>query len=375
MCSPDAPDMTAQNAIAASQAKLSQEQMDWAKQIYSETAPDRAAATQRANAVSDAQLESMNTQTAQAKDYAEYQKGTFRPLEQKIVGDAQTYDTPERREAAAAQAGADVQMGLASARASGARNLERAGVQPGSGKAAALDSQMSLGAASATAAAANKARTQIETVGSAKLADAANLGRGLASNQATSAGLALTAGNNASANGQASGNINAQGNQIMNSGYAGAQSGFAGAAQTYGNITNQQLKANESSGAAMGALGKVAGSFAGSSAGSSLISTGLMAFSDENMKTDRKAVSPKLSLAAVRKMPVDSWRYKKGSAGDDGGKSHVGPMAQDVQRGLGDFTAPDGKKIDLISMNGHLTNAIKQLDKEVMSLKHARRRA
>jgi hypothetical protein len=86
-----------QQAAAMKMSELSAEQLAWAKQVYAETAPDRAAATQRANAVSDAQLESMDTQTALAKDYADYNKSTFRPLEQGIVADAAGYDTPERR--------------------------------------------------------------------------------------------------------------------------------------------------------------------------------------------------------------------------------------------------------------------------------------
>lgn len=252
--SSDAPDMTAQNTIAASQAEMSKEQLAWAKQIYAETAPDRAAATQRANAVSDAQLESMNTQTGLAKDYDAYNKSTFRPLEQGIVADAQAYDTPERREAEAAKATAGVEMSLANQREASNRSLERSGVAPGSAKQLALTGAMDLGSAKLKAGAANAARTQVETIGQARKMDAANLGRGLASSQATSAGLALTAGNNAAANGLASGNINAQGNQIMTSGYAGAQSGLAGAAGTYGNIANAGASADAGNTAAIGGL-------------------------------------------------------------------------------------------------------------------------
>jgi hypothetical protein len=75
-----------------------------------------------------------------------------------------------------------------------------------------------------------------------------------------------------------------------------------------------------------------------------------------------------MSLSAIRNTPVESWRYKPGSAGDDGGKTHVGPMAQAVQKNFGNESAPDGKTLDLISLNGHLTNAVKALDKKVMGL-------
>lgn len=369
----DQPDTSGMNAAAVQQANLSKEQLDWAKQVYAETAPDRADATRRANAVSDAQLESMNTQTGLAKDYDAYNKSTFRPLEQGIVADAQSYDTTARRESEAAKATAGVEMGLSNARNASNRDLERSGVAPGSAKQLALSGAMDLGSAKLKAGAANAARTQVETLGQARRMDAANLGRGLASNQATSAGLALTAGNSAAANGLASGNINAQGNQIMTSGFSGAQSGLAGAAGTYGRIAGIDQQAGDNSGLWQ-AAGTVAGAYFGGPAGAAAGGKiGSSIGSDKNIKTGRQRIDSKVSLAAVRKIPVDSWKYKNGSSEDDGGKTHIGPMAQDVRQSLGDVTAPNGKRIDLISMSGHQTGAIQELDKRVIKLENARK--
>lgn len=271
MCS-DAPDTTKQQEAALQMSELSKEQLDWAKSIYAETAPDRADATRRANLVSDAQLESMNTQTGLAKDYDAYNKSTFRPLEQGIVADAQTYDTPERRESEATKAMAGVEMSLANQRSASNRDLERSGVAPGSAKQLAMSGAMDLGSARLKAGAANAARTQVETIGQARKMDAANLGRGLASSQATSASLALTAGNNAAANGLASGNINAQGNQIMTSGYAGAQSGLAGAAGAYGSAAGAGGSGGSSGlwSAVGGVVGGIYGGPAGAALGSKL---------------------------------------------------------------------------------------------------------
>lgn len=358
MCS-SSPDTSGMNAAAVQQAALSKEQLDWAKQIYGETAPDRAAATARANEVSDAQLEATKTQTALTNDYADYNKSTFRPLEQEIVADAAGYDTPQRREAAAAAAESDVQTSFDNVEGQQQRSLSRMGVNPSSGKSLAVANQTAIAKATGLAGAANKARAQVETIGAAKKMDAVNLGRGLPSAQATSAGLAINQGNSAVNNGMQSGAINAGGNQIMNQGYAGAQSGLAGAANTYGNVANINAKANDNS-AALGAIGTVAGA---------------MIMSDKGIKKDRKPVSSKVSLAALRKLPVESWKYKPGSAGDDGGKTHTGPMAQNVRKGLGDVTAPGGKKIDLISMNGHTIGAVKELDKRLLTLENARRPA
>lgn len=354
MCS-KAPDMSGANAAALQQAKLSGEQLAWAKQIYGETAPDRAAATARANTVSDAQLSALTKQTALTDDYANYNKTTFRPLEQGIVDGANSFDTEAQRELAAGKAGADVNQGFSLAQGTMNRNLARRGVNPASGAALAAGSEMATQQALGLAGASNKARADATTLGYARKMDAANIGRGLASSQATSAGLALNQGNSAASNGAMSGNINAQGNQIMTQGYAGAQQGLAGAANTYGNIANIEQRAGDNS-ALLGAVGSVAGKFV---------------MSDKNMKKGRKPVASKNSLAAIRKMPINSWQYKAGTAGDDGGKTHVGPMAQDVRKGLGDATAPGGKKIDIISMQGHTLNAIKAVDKRLMRLENA----
>ena len=352
-----APDLSGQNQAALQQANLSKEQLDWAKQIYGDTAPDRKAATERANMVSDAQLGQMKEQSALTSDYAKYNRETFRPLEQGIVDGANSYDSEGQRELAAGRASADVNQSFGLARAQMGRDLARRGVDPSSGAALAASSDMASQQALGLAGAANNARLSTQTQGYARKMDAANLGRGLASSQATSAGLALNQGNSAASNGAMSGNINAQGNQIMNQGFAGAQGGLDGASKTYNNIDKLGYQMNKDNNAAMGDFAKMAGT--------------LFVASDKNMKEKRKLVSPKMSLAAVRNMPVESWRYKRGSPGDDGGKSHVGPMAQDVRKGLGDATAPGGKKIDLISMNGHTLNAIKAIDQRLMRLENS----
>ena len=357
MCS-SAPDTSGMNAAAVSQANLSKEQLDWAKQLYADTAPDRAAATARANTVSDAQLAALNKQTALTDDYAAYNKGTFRPLEQSIVADANNFNTPERIDAAVGKATADVNSGFSNVQGQQQRSLARMGVNPNSGKALALGNQTAIAQAAALAGASNKARTDTETLGRAMKMDAASLGRNLPATQATSAGLAVNQGNAAVASGMQSGNINAQGANIMTQGYSGAQSGLAGAANTYGNIAGIQQRADAAGGAAFGALGQVAGQFAGSAAGS----TWLAALSDKKAKKNIKKVSGKASLAAFRKMPVSNWDYKTGKG--DGG-NHTGPMAQDVRKGLGNSVAPGGKMIDMISMSGHQVNAIKELDKRL----------
>jgi hypothetical protein len=243
------PDTSGQNQAALEQSKLSREQLDWAKEVYAETAPERAEAAARANAVSDAQLAATQQQTAIAADAYKDYTTTYRPLEQEIVAEAQGYDTPERRAAEAAAAGADVQTQVDAQRAATMREMQRAGVNPASGKIMALQGSMDLGAAKAKAGAANTAVRQIETIGAAKKADAANLGRNIASSQATNASLALQQGNSSVANAGAGLAATNSGTAAMQAGYSGAQSGLAGAANTYGNIATVQGQASAASSA------------------------------------------------------------------------------------------------------------------------------
>ena len=353
---PDAPpENHGMNAAAQAQAQLSKEQLEWSKQIYAEQAPDRAAQAERARAVSDAQLGSMKQNDAIAKDYSDYAKGTFRPLEQKMVADAQAYDTPERQNAEAAKAVAGVESQVAKTQDAQQRNMSRMGINPNSGKWGA---SFNLDGAKAKAGAAQAARSQVETQGYARKADAANLGRNLASNQATSAGVALTAGNSASSNMQALGNINSQGNQIMTTGFSGASNSMASSGSLYGQSAQIQNQANANNNAQMAAIGQSAGA--------------MFAMSDVRLKTDIRGIKPKAALEAINNTPVSKWKYKDGSHADDGGKEHTGPMAQDVQATMGNKVAPNGTSIDLISMNGVTMAAIQELSKKVDRLAGAK---
>lgn len=363
MCS-DSPDMSGVNAAAEANADIAKQALNWYQQIYAENAPARDKAADYAYQAAEQQLASSKLNDSISQDYWNYQKGTFRPLEAGIVTDAQNYDTAVRREAKADQATADVGMQVALAKQAQGRDLERKGVAPGSGKMLTMSNQMALGEAAAKAGAANKAREQVELQGYARKMDAANLGRNLASNQATSAGVALNAGNSA----------------VSNAGVPLAQSNAA--VQTAGQGFNTAISANNSAGSLYGqaaqmsnqdnglmsALGGVAGMYAGSASGSSAITSGLSslkAMSDKNAKKNVKPVNDEQALDAVKATPVSSWNYKPGQG--DGG-SHIGPMAQHVRKTMGEQAAPGGKQIDLITMNGMNMAATAALARKVDKL-------
>ena len=338
MCS-DAPDYSGMNNAAEANAALSKESLDFYKQIYAEQKPAREAAAKVAMDVANQQLDSSRQNTAISNDYWNYQKNTFRPLEEGIVADAQAYDTTARRDAAASEAVADVGMQAELARQAQTRQQQRMGVNPASGKALALQGQMGMAEAAAKAGAANTARDKVELQGYARKMDAANLGRGLASSQATSAGVALNAGNSAVGNAGAPLTQANQAAATMGQGFNTAIQGNNSAGQLYGQVAQMQ---SQDSGL-MGALGGVAGSFLGGSGFAKMVD------SDKNKKEDIKPVSDEKALEAVKKTPVSRWKYKDGEG--DGG-AHVGPMAQHVNKNMGEQAAPGGKMVDLITLNG-----------------------
>lgn len=355
MCS-DAPDMTAMNKAAEANADIAQQALDWYKKSYAEQAPLREQAAAKANEVSDAQLASMRQNDEISRDYWGYQKNTFRPMEQAIVEGAKNYDTAARRDQKAAQAIADVQQQADATQMQQMRGMLRMGVNPSSPKFAAMSNQMTMATALGKASAATKAREGVEMQGYARKMDAANLGRNLASNQATSAGVALNAGNSAAATGQMPLTQAQNATNQAGQGFQTAIQGNNSAGNIYGQVADIQSKDS----GLMGALGTVAGGWA---------SGGFKMPSDENIKKDIKPVSDEQALAAVEDTPVSRWTYKEGEG--DGG-AHIGPMAQHVKATMGERAAPGGKQIDLITMNGMNMAAISALSRKVDNLAKAK---
>ncbi|MDP2005525.1 MAG: hypothetical protein Q8K45_07585 [Rubrivivax sp.] len=367
----DAPNTDGMNAAAVMSAQLGQEALDWYKAKDAEAKPLRDAAGAKAIEVADQQLASSKANDALAADYANYNKTTFRPLEQGIVADAAAFDTPERRQAAADEAMAGVNSGAAAMRSARARALAASGINPGSVRSmAALDGQ-DVEQASALSSASFNARKGVETTGFARKMDAASLGRGLASSQATSAGLALTAGNNAVGNAQAPVTMANQGTATHGAGFNTAIQGQGQAGGLYGQSAQIASKDN----GMWGALGGIAGQFAGSRDGSKLIADGISALSDVNMKADIRPEDPERALQEVVSTPVSNFKYDPAKLAAQGipqsevnpGES-TGPMAQDVAANMGEDAAPGGKRLNLVTMNGKTMAAIQALDKKVNRL-------
>lgn len=254
----DTPDMTGANQAALMGAQLSREQLDWVKQIYGETAGQRADTQARQNAVSDQQLESSKLQDQLTREQADNWRTNFKPLDTYLAKDALAYDTPARRDQMSGQAMADVDTQTGLAREATMRDMAARGVDPSSGAAAIALERGAIAEGGQRAAAGNQARLNVETIGHGRLMDAVGAGRNVITNQGTTAGIALTAGNSAGANSSGANATGMSGAPMMQQSYGTAINGLNSSANTIGSLGKIETDASNAS---MGALGSAAGGF------------------------------------------------------------------------------------------------------------------
>lgn len=216
-------------------------------------------------AIVDQQMRIADTQEAQSKDYADYMKETFRPVEKEIVRRAIDYSSEDEGNRMAGTARADVAQQFDGQRGTLARDLSRYGFDPT--RFAAINSSLAASEAAASAGATTKARVDARTIGDAKLNDAAALGRGLPNSQATSAGIAITAGNSAGGNAAAAENVNNAGNANARAWMQGGAGAIGQAGQLYGQEYGQRLSAYQTAmsgyNSTMQAIGTAVGFAAG----------------------------------------------------------------------------------------------------------------
>lgn len=251
---PDYSAMAAANQYAAQVSeRLGTRQMDMAERQYAEMKPlaDRIAASQ---------IAAQDQQMAQAQDYYDYQKGTFRPVEQGLVRDAQGFSTAGYREQLARDAAA------ASAKAFGinqdmsARAAAARGINMNSGAGLAMQNQNMLGLSAQRAQAMTGARSQAEQMGWARRMDVTGLGRNLAGASTAAYQGATGAGSSGLNTSMAPGNALAQQyGQGVGTMMQGASLGVQGA----GTTLNAQVS---QSNAAMNAQGQMYGAILGAGA-------------------------------------------------------------------------------------------------------------
>ncbi len=258
-------------------------------------------AQDKSNAYADKQLEMADYQFGQGKEQDAYNKATFRPVEQKMVDEAQNYDSPERQQEMAAEARADVMDAAGRQQQASERNMASMGVNPLSGRFAGTTRASDTATALAAAGAQNKARNDVRQMGIMLRKDAANYSKGMASTAAQSFGIGMQAGANgasalnpsgtaslalqagaqgagagatgASIGNSAVGNYGAGQNSfygstgIMNTGFSGAMQGATNQANIlntqYGNQLNAWGMGQQAAGSSSAGIGSMIGTIAG----------------------------------------------------------------------------------------------------------------
>jgi len=251
---PDYTAMAAANQYAAEVSeRLGNRQMDIAQQQYREMKPI-------AQRVYEQQLSAQQQQMQQAQDYYNYQKGTFRPIEQGLARDAQEFSTVGYREQLAREAAAASAQAFGQTQAMASRAAAARGINMNSGAGLAMQNQNTLGLSAQRAQAMTGARTQAEQMGWARRMDVTGLGRNLAGASTAAYQGATGAGTSGLNSAMAPGNAFAQQyGQGVGTMMSGAQMGIQGT----GTMLNAQVSQNN---AAMNAEGQMYGAILGAGA-------------------------------------------------------------------------------------------------------------
>ena len=260
-------------------------------------------------------------QMAQARDYYDYQRDTYRPLERGLVADAERFNTQAYQTQLASQAAADAGRAFGVSQQQNQRAMASMGANPNSGRFAGMQNATGLQQAAMRANAMTGARNQAQQMGYARKLDAAGLGRGLAGASAAAYGGASNAGSMAGQNAQSAGQ-NYMGNMAIGSGTIGAgqQMQLSG----LGNILNNQTSAYVNTSGSL--LGDIGGALGGAAAA-------YTAFSDRKMKENIEEVGVDQRTA----LPLYEFNYKEGFG--DPNIRYVGVMADEVELSYPDAVA------------------------------------
>ena len=291
----------ASREAAEIQAGLGREQLAFAREQYDRSAP-------QLEAVARQQMQAQSEQMDQARDYYNYQKDTFRPVERGLVADAQRFNTEAYRNQLASKASADAGLAFGQTQASNQRSMAAMGVNPNSGKFAGMQNASGLALSANRANAMTNSRMQADQMGYARKLDAVGMGRGLAGASSAAYGGASGAGSMAGQNAQSAGQ-NYMGNMAIGAGTIGAGQGMQ--LQGLGNAlnanVNQYINTQDST---LGDIGAIAG------AGVAMYK------SDRRLKENVREVSVDQRTALSL--------YEFNYIGDDTRK-YVGVMADEVE--------------------------------------------
>ena len=259
------------SAQAAQQAyALGEQQLQWTQQVWNQEQPLMDASEQQQMALAAAQQASLQQSMAESQQQYQQYEQTYAPLEAAYVNQTQNWASPQAVAEARGQAMSDVaeqgQAGLNTA----SETLRAYGINPGSGRYAALytGAQPMLGAAQAAAGTTAAQNLRLQQMGLES--GAINTGRGLvnatqglsaAGTSAANAGAGAAAGAGNTANTNLSTGSTAMTNpsQWFNAG-ANNMNSYVNAVNGY---NNSQAAFNEAGASEMGGLGSALGTVLG----------------------------------------------------------------------------------------------------------------
>ena len=346
---------------AQKQADLGQDWLSFAKDAFEQSKARQETIDKQTADVMAQQQGVADQQLKWAQQDRDRYNNVFVPAQDKFVNTAMNYDTPEKQEEAAAEASADVQNSAAKAQEAQARNAASMGVNPASGRYAGIDQNTVMNTALANAGAQNQARQLVRDKALGLQYQAANMGNMLPQQSNQTMGLGLGAGSDAIGLAQRNQQLFNGSTGIVNSGYAGAMSGYQGMSNSLNNLYGNQLSAWQAQNQQNAQKASGLGGFLGGVAG---IASSFLP-SDKNLKTNKRHLRAGAGLEAVNSMPIDTWKYKPGVA-DEG--EHIGTYAQDFKKATG---KGDGKTIPTVDAIGISMKAIQDLSKEVKNIERA----
>jgi len=359
--------LAVQNAqIGETQLLLAEEAMDLSRQQYA----DQRADAERLAPIYDRLAQSQIESTEQAADisrqsWEDYNR-LYRPLEERVVYDAEQAGTPAEQERQAGLAGADVQRNLDMQREISARQMASMGVRPDSGRFAGQNRTDAILGAAQKAGAQTIARASEKLRGDQMRSAAAALGKGMTSTAlvgtqvqgaagTTAAGMAgMGADRRGAAGQQFLGNMGASGG-MMSSAAGTNQMAGGQFSQLFNDKLSSWKAQQEADNATMNAVGSGLG-----------MAAGMYMKSSKDAKTAKRKYNPVSARKVIENLPIERWKYKPGMPYEDAEVDHVGPYAEDWHKATG---LGDGKTINVVDAVGINMAAVKSLAKDMRGLR------
>lgn len=246
-----------QNAqISKEMAAVARDELAWNKARAAEQDPLIAKIAQQ-------QIDTADVNQQRSQEQWDIYKNLFHPVEERMVEEANTWDSPERKAQMAAEAGADVTRSYQGSRSANQREMERMGVNPNSGRFAAINNENLASQAKDEAGAMNAARRATEQQGVALRTGVAQFGRNMPNTGIAADSLSLNAGNSAANTMQSGAQTNAIGSNTAANWFGGANSASSSAGNIglglYGQQVNAWAQNEQNKAASMAGLGQLAG--------------------------------------------------------------------------------------------------------------------